>query len=310
MIKLPFGLFRKRAQPRIAIVGTCQTGGMAAAARGMLPGAEVQSWHISVWPTDTDEEILAKMPDFDLVISQVSDWDSRESLRISRLREMGLNVVYTPSIGFTGFHPDITYMAGPDGYIQGEGSDYHSILIAAAFVLGIPEHRVADLFNTYVFAELGYLDVFPAAKAALVDSFAAEGFEIESLFDDWLRVCGPFMYSVNHPHVHVLATITRLALSRAGYVDAAERLPKGLDDYLSKNFTVPTYPPIAKRVGVPGSTVHNLNTHGVAPGQKRGVALGDYVSASYRIYRDLDRDVLMTSGVAAACERLDSLVVR
>ena len=315
MIKMPFGLFKKRADKilKIAILGTCQVLGMAETARRLLPGAEIKAWHVGVAPADTEEEILAQLPDYDLIICQVSEWDSHEALRPSRMRQTQLPYMHVPPIVFTGFHPDTTYVLKDGGVLGGPGTDYHSILVATAFVLGVPEHRVPGLFNTYVFAELGYLDAFESARAALIDSFAtAAGLDIAPLFDLWLAEGGPFMHTINHPNIFALASLTRFVLSQAGYVEADASLPTDLPDDLGRNFRTPVYPPLARRIGLEGSTLHGRSLHQLAEGETRDVALEDYVAASYRLYREIDPALLPagSGGITAARQRLDSVIVR
>ena len=190
---------------RIAIIGGCQVVGLSAAAKVLLPDAEASSWHVGVHPSTSDDDLLELLPNFDVVISQLSDWDDHVSLRVSRLRERRLPLIYVPVIAFPGFHPDITYIRGPGGLVPGFKSDYHSIIIASAFVLGLPSRRVPGLFNAFVFSTLGYFDAFDEAKVALFDVFARENFDIRPIFDMWLQRVGQFMYTINHPHILVLS---------------------------------------------------------------------------------------------------------
>ena len=296
--------------PRIAIIGSCQVVGLAAAARRLLPGAEVIAWHIGVYPKDSDEDILALLPGFDLVISQIPDWDEHVSLHISSLREHGLNAIYLPVLVFPGFHPDTTYINAPDGSMRhGLGSDYHSLIIASAFALGLPEQRVLPLFNSYVFAELGYFEVFEAAKKALLNNFQNAGFDLEPLFDIWIRQIGQFMYTINHPHILALATLCRVVLARADLVDVMVPVPENIDDFLAAHFIWPTYPALAKRIGLRGSTTFLAIANGQAEDQARELPLADYIAGCYRIYSSLEKDALRVGGVATACERLRAIVV-
>jgi hypothetical protein len=298
-------------RPRIAIIGSCQVVGLAAATRRLLPGAEVKAWHIGVHPKDSDEDILALLPGFDLVLSQIPDWDEHVSLRFSRLREHGLNAVYLPVLTFPGFHPDITYIRAPDGSMRhGLGTDYHSLIVASAFVLGLPEQRIPSLFNSYVFAELGYFEVFEAAKKALLNNFRNAGYDLGLLFDMWIRQVGQFMYTINHPHILVLATLCRVVLARANLVDVMTPMPENIDDSLAAHFIWPTYPSLAKRIGLSGSTTFLVIAHGLAEGQARELPLTDYITGCYRKYSRLQKDTLRVGDVAKACDRLGAIVVR
>jgi hypothetical protein len=293
---------------RVAIIGGCQVVGLAATARRVLPEAEVVAWHVGVYPKDSDEELLALLAGFDTVISQLSDWDEHVPLRITRLREQGLPVVYLPVMVFPGFHPDITYVTGPGGLVHGPMVDYHSVIVAAGYTLGLSENRVAGLFNALIFAELGYFDVFEAAKAALFANFKREGIDLDTLFDLWMRQAGQFMYTVNHPHILVLATLCRDALARAGHLNPVDCLPNDIDDNLAEHFCWPAYPALARRIGVPGSNTFLRGLHGLAPGQTRELSLTEYISVCFRAYENLGREALVVRNIATASERLGALV--
>jgi hypothetical protein len=283
--------------------------GLAASAKRLLPDAEVKSWHVGVHPNDSDEDLLAQLKSFDTVVSQLSDWDQHVPLRITRLRDEGLPVVYLPVLAFPGFHPDTTYIFGTEGLVAGAMSDYHSIIAATAYTLGLPEHRVPGLFNPYIFSELGYFDVFDAAKKALLASFLAEGLDIGALFDLWLNQVGQFMYTINHPHITTLAGLCRLALARAGHLDPRTDLPDDIDDNLAGHFVWPTYPALAKHIGLAGSNTFLRATHGLVAGQTREVSLKEYISACFQLYDSLPKGTLRAGSVETACERLATVIV-
>jgi Polysaccharide biosynthesis enzyme WcbI len=294
---------------RIAIVGGCQVAGLSATAKRLLPGAEVAAWHVGVHPKCSDEELLASLAGFDTVISQLSDWDGHVPLRITRLREQGLPVVYLPVMVFPGFHPDITYISGSGGLVRGPMVDYHSIIVAAAFTLGLPESRVAALFNALIFTELGYFEVFDAAKAALFANFKQEGIDLSPLFDFWMQQVGQFMYTVNHPHILVMSTLCRHALAQAGRLEPGASLPDDIDDSLAQHFRWPAYPALARRIGVPGSSTFLRGLHGLASGQTRELPLTEYISVCFRFYEGLGREALQVSNIVAASERLGAFVL-
>ncbi len=300
-----------RAAPRIALVGTCQVGGMASAMRALLPDAEVRPWHVAANTADGDDEILAQLPSFDLIVSQLPETSKHEALRISRLRAAGLNCMFQPPLVFGGLHPDTTYLRKPNrGVLHGFLSDYHSTIVASAYVLGVPARRVPSLFNNFVYAELGYFEVFEAARSASLDAFREAGYDLDRHFDDWLRRIGQFMYSQNHPNIEVLKTLALLVLAKAGMVDPGEATTGEVEDYLATAFIWPVYPGLAKRLGLEGSATFLRDAYGLAEGELRDLSLQDYVAGSYEIYSAHDRDHIRT-GIAAverACERLSGLI--
>jgi hypothetical protein len=289
---------------RVAIIGSCQITGLAAAAKRLLPGATVKAWHVGVYPTDSDEELLALLPDFDLVISQLSDHDGHVPLRITRLREMRLPVIYLPVLVFSGFHPDITHIRGEDGLVLGLATNYHSLIVAASFTLGLPAHRVPALFNAFIFSELGYFAVYEASKTAMFDVFDEAGYDLRPLFDAWSKQPRQFMYTLNHPHIVVLASLCHAVLTRAGHIDRTIPIPDDVDDYLATHFTWPIYPALARRIGLSGSTTFLVNSYRLPEGQTRELPLADYVSACYRQYSDISPATLRVRDVATAHDRL------
>jgi len=293
---------------RIAIVGGCQVVGLAEAARRFLPDADVQKWHVGVIAKNTPQLIADQLSQFDLVISQFNDAEKDSPLALSQLRNRQLPVIYLPALAFNGFHPDCTYLRDGRVYVKGPGTDYHSVIVAAAHTLGVPRKRVAELFNAYVFAELGYLNAFDAAKNAVIANFRMANFDLTAAFEIWLRQVGQFMYTINHPHILVMATLCQQVLAQAGYVDANDPVPEGIKDYAAEYFTWPTYPAIAKQIGIAGSTTFKRNSNQSPKGQCRELPLAEYISSCYDIYDGLEKGVLDTGNVATACQRLRPLI--
>jgi hypothetical protein len=301
---------KERFSPlRIAIVGSCQVVGLAAAANAFLPGSEVRTWHVGVHPKDSDEELLAQLPGFDVVISQIADQERHAGLGITRLRACGLPVVFVPVLAFQGFHPDMTYIHGPAGPVRGPESDYHSVIIASAFLLGLSPRRVPDLFNAYIYAQLGYFDVFESAKAALFTKYDEHGIDLRAPFAFWLKQAGQFMYSINHPNILVLATLCRMALAAAGHLDPDAPIPEGIPDFLVTDLVWPIYPELAKRIGIRGSTLFQRSLYWVPEGGSRDLPLAAYTARCFESYSGVPPESLRVGAVAEACRRLSRVVM-
>jgi hypothetical protein len=295
---------------RLAIIGSCQVAGLAAAARRFLPNADIRSWHVGVPAPpigDTDEALLAHLGGFDFIISQLSDWDSHVLLRISRLRELGLPVVYLPTFVFAGFHPDSTYVIGPGGLVRGAGSDYHSIIIAASFQLGIPAERVPSLFNAYVFAELGYFDVFEASKTALIANFEREDFDLRPHFDQWITQAGQFMHTINHPHITVLVDLMRLALIKANLISPDMIISRDIEDYLATHLIFPTYPALARRIGIPGSNTIVRAQGRLNHNQARECSMADFVNENYLYYNKIQYNFSSVSAINSSKSKISNI---
>src|SRR6185312_16199838 len=198
------------------------------------------------------------------------------------------HVCFVPTIVFSGFHPDMTYIFGPDRLISAVHSDFHSKIAVACFLLGFSPRRTLAMYNAVVFAELGYFDVFEAARVAMEQSLLESGFNISGIFDGWLRDIGPFMYMVNHPNIALLAALCRDVYLRLGLIKAKTPLREITKDHLGESFTWPVYPPLAKRLAVDGSWTFQRPAWLVAKGE-RDLPLGQYLEDLFVFYGTLDR---------------------
>lgn len=185
-----------------------------------------------------------------------------------------------PTISFNAYHPDICYLLESGSALKGPLGDYHSLIAYAAFVCGLSEARALGLYRESIYDSLGYFQRWDQARTALLENFAGHGFDISARFIDWSRR-GPFMYSFNHPRVHCVRDVAETILARAGlgatYRDA---LPH---DNLANGPIFPVYPEIAARLGVEGSHLFKLG------GKYQFIQLDEFVSESFRIYRDKPR---------------------
>lgn len=185
-----------------------------------------------------------------------------------------------PTISFNAYHPDICYLLDSGSSLKGPLGDYHSLIAYAAFACGLTEARALALYRESIYGSLGYFERWDHARKALLDTFTDHGFDIAAKFVDWSRN-GPFMYSFNHPRVHCVRDIAVAILARAGlapvYWDA---LPQ---DNLANGPIFPVYPEIAARLGVGGSYLFKMG------GKYQFIGLEEFVSESYRIYRDHPR---------------------
>ena len=106
------------------------------------------------------------------------------------------------------------------------------------------------MFNRETYAACGYLNRWTAARDALISHFSAVGLDVGQAVRRWGRN-GAFMYSTNHPRVHVLYDIARLYLEREGYTArVSDVMPS---DNLAHGGVFPVYPEIGEVLGVPGS---------------------------------------------------------
>jgi hypothetical protein len=205
---------------RIAVVGCCQAHGYAHALAHLLPEAEVESVEAVVSRNhDRLEEAAALLRGFDLLFTQ-DFGEEFGPLATTALPALGKPVHRLPLLAFAGYHPDMVYLTS-GGQVQGSPvGAYHSAIIASAFSLGLAEADVPQLFNRLVYARLGYLQGFAAARTLLLELLAGYGLDMAAEFESW-HAEGPFMHSINHPRGLALADVMRAAAIRAGLLGAA-----------------------------------------------------------------------------------------
>ena len=274
---------------RIAVLGYCQADGLGDALSRICPQAEVKAWRIGL-DQQVKTDIAAELGRFDLIVSQVKDPNPNAILNADRLREKHRHVAFFPTIVFNGFQPDCIYLRRGGQQVVGALRHMHSAIIAAAFSLGLPQARVARLFNAATYQALGYFDAFAEACDFMLRTLSAEGLDVAPYIDEWRRTDGCFMYTLNHPHMCVLARVAHLVAVRAGLIDEDSALPDDIPDALSEGLHWPVYPEIARRLNLPVSpVVFRRPLHGQARPDEQTPDLPTVIAGQYSKYVEIGR---------------------
>ncbi len=300
-------LFKKKPL-EIAIIAGCQSEGLKVSTQALLPKASVSAWHVGVHPADTPEVILEKLKDFDWVLTQITPGPGLEILQLENLQRQLKRVHFMPTVVFGGFHPDVSYVNTPHGLVSAVHSDFHSKIAVAGFLLGLSPSRTLRLYNTVVFEELDYFDIFETSRIAMDEALHELGFEVDGMFEGWLRDIGPFMYMINHPNVSLLAALCRDLYIRLGLLPPGSGMPKITKDHLSESFTWPLYPPLAKRLGLKGSWNFQRPAWLVAKGA-RDLPLEQYLEDVFNFYQTLDRSSLENPDILEIRDKIAGLLV-
>lgn len=283
---------------RVGIIGSCQVGGIDSALRQLLPGAELKTWHFGV-TAGTAEEIVESVTGYDLIVSQMLFDFGAESLRPDSLKEKCRSLVLLPIFGFPGFHPDcILVQDETSKSVDTPLGPYNSAIVFACYKLGLSESRTRNLFNSFVYNGLGYMDAYTLSKNAIVNLFQQFDYEISDLIDRWHEQLGSFMYTSNHPKGLVLWDLTVLALAKAGLQGAAPD-QAFINEYLSLNAIWPVYPEIAQRFGFEGGLEFAKVGNADPASDARRVGLDDYIAESFRAYSQYDVSSLTPSNPSA-----------
>lgn len=291
---------------RIAFVGTCQVVGMAAAARRMLPDAEIADCEIGA-PLDA-AAIRSRIAGFDLIVTQatVARVDMGP-LAKEALESHVVSAMFVPPAVFTGFHPDISYIRGTGTAVPAGYGPYHSQIAVGAFMLGLDAERAVRLFNPHVFHRLGYFEAYSAARDRMIAIFARQDLAIAPALDEFQRRRTVFMHTINHPTIELSWRLAALALARAGLADASTPFVPDLPDDLADNIIMPVLPAIARRIGVRGTETIMRSAPDLENGS-RDLTLADFVRASLAVYRDTDPAVFALPPQLAMAERLRTVL--
>jgi len=280
-----------RAPPagrRIAVVGNCQSYGIAYGMKLLTPSAQIDPYSV-IGKTMVNIELLARtLQGYDHVFMQnfppgiVKGGDWRDLLaRLTQVTRM-------PSLSFAAFQPDLVYLLDAtrgNQPLNGPLRAYHSALAVFAFRIGLTLAEANALFNDNVFATVGYYDIWSASARELIDDAKSYfGFDFSNDLMNWSRR-GVFMYSIVHPKPYVLATIARRLLESAKISIENENLEDFLIDDLARSEIWPVYPEIAARLGVKGGYLFKRGNFHISHGVGEFLTLPKFLAASYAVYK-------------------------
>lgn len=145
-------------------------------------------------------------------------------------------LVMFPRIVTMELHPDCSCQP-----LQAQGAmgAHHSVLMAAAYAVGLSPERAERLFNRYMFARLGYFDIMRRHRRASLRQAAKYGYDLDEFFR---AVSGAYMYSLNHPRIDLLYELALQAAKKAGLGIRKGKAPR---DDLIDGLIWPVYPELA-----------------------------------------------------------------
>ncbi|WP_395648008.1 GSCFA domain-containing protein [Terricaulis sp.] len=190
-----------------------------------------------------------------------------------------------PRIFFPGFHPDNATVRSEAGPINGQPfGPYHSKIIVSAFVRGLPVERAVSLFNRGTYERLGYLDAYDEAWTQLREDCQRIDVDMKQAFGRWQRA-GCFMYTVNHPHLHILSDVAHAMLRSICVDPRTDRAERHAHDDLRRSFVLPVFPELAERIGGAGDYVFKLPHQWGHDAQT--LTLEEFAERSYAAYAPL-----------------------
>jgi hypothetical protein len=190
------------------------------------------------------------------------------------------NVRGIPMVMFDAYHPDMGYVNGADGeLIKGPLGGYQSKIVIAGYQKGLNARQIVALFNGRNYERFGYFDFWDGAKARLLGSFANTGCDMAGYFNAW-SAHGAFMYTGNHPAIHVIADVARALLLADGITPLD--VPWLPHDNLLNGPIFPVYAELAEALSIPGGYTFKLG------GEFRCIDLLQYVEGSLATLRPHD----------------------
>lgn len=289
MIKLPQLLSRR---PRIAsqfaaesdvedgrqrwlLISNCQGYGMANCLRLYTDNVHIESYA----PLDFEEHsatISSRLNRYDrLLISPALT--NHPGLGIDFSEREGVS--WLPTFRFDGYHPDACHLESDGTRVLGPLRGLQSLICFVAFQAGLSEQKTRSLYTESIYSQLGYWDRWDAERRRLLSLFRGQGYDVGGLFVQWCRG-GPFMHTINHPHIRCLADVARLVLERMG--EPFRDNPMLPHDNLAIGPNFPIYPEVGVRLGVRGSYRFKV------PGEYRCIDLDEFVHQSFNTYRGLE----------------------
>jgi len=280
--------------PRISLLGNCQAKMLARILKFLAPAVEVIRFpfHELASRLPTREEVFRELARFDLVYSQPFGPGLHPAVDGLMLQERFRSCFYFyPVVEFNAFHPDCVYIVrrDPHEFAKSPIGDYHSAIAFLGHSLGFTAERTLSLFTAEVFERLGYFRFWKVSEEVLLQQGRAIGFPLEPIYRSWVRRC-PFMHSVNHPRLFVLADIARTLLRQSG----SEAVPSGpcrgnVENYFPDvglfEAVWPIYPEIAEAMGLEGAYIFKSGCWLTGDLDDPFLTLRQFVERSYEFYR-------------------------
>lgn len=260
---------------RIIAIGNCQSQTFANLASRMVP--EHEFTHLELHSLDQDVSDLIASNDLALLQPHIYD-------RLPAAK-LGENVIRFPRCSFSGLHPDMIYVLH-DGKKHISPASHHSAIVFGGYLHGLTQYETEALFHDpQTFDMLQFSQYFEGTRKALFSEWELCGLDIKPHFETWMSATEPFMLTMNHPKLHVVAAAAEAVLTRLGFAPLSSYDPP--HHHLEDLAIMPVYPFIAERHGMNGSLEFIRNNDGRQP---RSIDLYNFIRICFANYEKCDKD--------------------
>jgi len=233
----------------IFIYGNCQVKSLVPCFQILLAG----SFQVSgIWDFHPESKKLLNnaikgnpdliITNLDIEIVKNAGWDGQ--------------ILKIPSIYFGGFHPDTIYFRKDNGQTPMFFKNNASISAIALWSVknGLSVQEALQLYQEEVFHDLGYFDYFDVCLEALAFDFERHKISTNAVYK---FICSRsiFMWGPLHPKIKIMMTLASEVCASLSLkvTQNPEALGELMPDPLQQEYAWGVYPPIADRLGVPGT---------------------------------------------------------
>jgi hypothetical protein len=177
------------------------------------------------------------------------------------------------------FHPDLIYLQHDGRTVPGPCGDYHSAIAYACFLKGLNPADTAQYFNGGFFERCGYMGMWVPERDRIIAELSDYGLDMARSIRHWGRQ-GAFMYSINHPRIHILYDIASELLRNQGRIPFSNNFMP--NDNLATGAIFAVYPEIGEALGVAGKYAFQT------VGSYRPIGLKSFIESCFEKYQSFE----------------------
>ncbi|MFT4183525.1 MAG: WcbI family polysaccharide biosynthesis putative acetyltransferase [Rhizobium sp.] len=205
-----------------------------------------------------------------------------------------------PSIQFDAYHPDVCFVTARRQLLNGPIGAYQSMIVLAAFQLGLDVEKTRRLFRRDIFERCGFFSRWEGERKQLLERFAAHGLDMSAPFRAWSRG-ESFMYGIDHSKARPIHDIAHVFLQQCGIeTNQTDIVPA---DTIMVGACFPVYPEVAETLGVEGSYMFKPHK------EYKLLSLEAFIEQSFAAYAKYSlEEIAPDARFAERCDRVKSVI--